>query len=189
VESVLKTSVSPDCYAPPLQAVAFYAAIVSLTVERSTFGLNLGVEQSQLIAAIETPSSLAPVPWPPRHAETQDDITLLALTKLEATFASPRYIPNCADDEIVRITYAHFPVVEPTREASPLPYKRFRVKACILTNGDAVWTYETPRSGDFPPGVRTGMEESDVAAYIRNLVTSDLKCRITRRQFIIANRF
>lgn len=189
MESALEDPISAVCCTPPLEAVAFYAAVVSHEVEHSAFGFNLGVEQSQVVGAIEPPSCCFPVPWPPHRADTQDDTTLLALAKLWALFDSPLYLPNCTDDEIVRITYAHFPLAEPTPEASPLPYKRFRVKACILTNGDAVWTYEIPRSSDFPPGVRAGMQESDVAPYIRGLVTSDLQRRIKRRQFIIANQF
>jgi len=192
VESVLEDPVSAVCFTPPLEAVAFYAAVVSHEVEHSAFGFNLGVEQSQIVGAIESPSCCFPVPWPPHRADTPDDVTLLALAKLGALFDSPLYLPNCTDDEIVRVTYAHFPLAEPTPEASPLPDKRFRVKACILTNGDAVWTYETPRSDDSPSGVRAGIQAHDVAAYIRNirnLVTSDLQRRIKRRQFIIANRF
>lgn len=189
MESVLKASVSAVCFTPPLEAVAFYAAVVSLEVEHSAFGFNFAIEQSLIVDAIESPSCCFPVEWPLHRADNQDDMMLLALAKLRALFDSPLYLPNSTDDEIVRITYAHFPVVEPTPEAPPLPYRRFRVKACILTNGDAVWTYETPRSGDFPPTVRAGMQESDVAAYIRNLVASDLQRRIKRRQFIIANRF
>lgn len=173
-----QTSVSPISTAPPSQAVALYTATVGLKVEYSAFGVNPAIDRSQLIAAIEPPPSWAPTPWPPHLVGGQDDITIFALAKLKALFDFAARLPNGTANEILRATYARFPLAEPTRAGSLLQYKRFRVEARILLNGDPEWSYEIPSSGKFPPGVRAEMRESDLDVFIQNLVRADLQRRI-----------
>ena len=187
MESCLKASVPPVCLAPPLQAVALYAAIVGQTVEHSAFGFNPGVGHSQLVAAIETPLYCGPTPWLPSRAENPDDLTLLALAKLQALFASSLHAPNGTSDEILRAAYAYFPLTEPT-PGEPPSDESFRVKACILNNGDGLWSYDVPSSDGVPPSIRARTRESAPVASIRNLVWADLQSRIARKRFIIANR-